>query len=329
MENHSDTNDEQNEVDLASQNDRAVAQLMNLAGLRPTIPADVERRVHANVISDWQKITRRQKTLRWSATLALAASVVLAITFALHPAPVSLQKLGSVARVASTSDGQGFIVGSDVHRGDTIATSADESLSVSLANGLSLRVAEQSSIRFDAADEFTLTQGQVYADSGQSIYRDHGITIHTLAGSATDIGTQFIVRYEDDNMSVAVREGRVDVLHDQDSYIAIAGEELLLQPGKSVVVAPISATDDAWSWAIALAPTFDIDKQSLLDFLKWASREMGKELVFADDDLRMAAMGTILSGSVADFSPSEATRSVLATTQFEASINDYQIVISR
>ena len=331
MKNHSDANGEQTRVDGESGSDDAVAQLMNLAGLRPAIPGHVAKRVHANVRLDWQSATRRHRVVRWSGAFALAASVVLAITVTLQPARISLKPLGSIARVSgiANANDNGLVVGRTVQPGETITTAPGESLSVSLADGLSLRIASGSSIRFDAADDFTLTKGQVYADSGQAIYRDRGITIRTLAGSATDIGTQFAVTYNDNNMSVAVREGRVDVLQDQNSYLAIAGEKLLLQPNEPFVVAPISVNDSSWDWAIELAPTFDIDNRSLMDFLKWAARETGKELVFADDETRMAAMGTILSGSVRNFSPHEATQSVLSTTQFQYQIDNYQIVIDR
>jgi ferric-dicitrate binding protein FerR (iron transport regulator) len=331
MKNDSDTKDKNELVDQDSRSGDAVAQLINLAGLRPTIPNDIERRVYARVRQDWQTVTKRQHSTRWAAIFALAASVVLAITLTLQPSSPPLQTLGTIAMVAgnTSNDADGFFVGRSIIQGDTITTTRDESLSVTLAGGISLRISSGSSIRFDAADDFMLKQGLVYADSGQAIYRDHGITIRTLDGSATDIGTQFAVAYEDGDMSVAVREGRVDVSHDQGSYLAIAGEKLTLRPNEPFVVAPIAINDSSWNWAVELAPTFDIDQRSLMDFLKWAARETGRELVFADDEVRMAAMGTILSGSVQNFSPDEAAQSVLSTTQFQYRIDEYQIVIEK
>lgn len=331
MKNHSDTNVDKAQVDDDTRSDDAVAKLINLAGLRPAIPDDIAQRVHERVRQDWQRATRRRRILRWSGAFALAASVVLAITVALQPSNPPVQTLGTIARIAGESNSaeNGFYVGRSVQLGDTITTTQSESLSVALAAGLSLRISSGSSIRFDAPDEFMLTRGQVYADSGQAIYRDHGITIRTPAGSATDIGTQFSVSYEDSKMSVAVREGRVDVSDNKDSYLAIAGEKLLLQPNEPFVVSPISINDESWDWAVMLAPTFDIDNRSLSDFLKWAARETGRELVFANDEVRMAALGTILSGSVENFSPDEATLSVLSTTQFQYHIDEYQIVIGK
>jgi len=331
MKNHSDTRDKEELVDKASRGEDSVAQLINLAGLRLTIPNDIERRVYARVKQDWRTVTKRQRSIRWAGAFALAASVVLAITVTLQPSSPPLQTLGTIAMVAGNTsvDADGFFVGRNISRGDTITTANDESLSVTLTGGISLRISSGSSIRFDAADDFMLKQGQVYVDSGQAIYRENGITIRTLDGSATDIGTQFAVTYEGGDMSVAVREGRVDVSHDQGSYLAIAGEKLTLRPNEPFVVAPIAINDSSWIWAVELAPTFDIDQRSLMDFLKWAARETGRELVFADDELRMSAMGTILSGSVRNFSPDEAAQSVLSTTKFEYRIDEYQIVIEK
>ena len=112
--------------------------------------------------------------------------------------------------------------------------------------------------------------------SDPRIYRDRQITIHTAAGSATDIGTQFSVAYDKQQLSVAVREGRVDVSGDRPSVTAMAGDRLLIQQGNDVVVDQVNPYDVSWDWATSLAPGFDIEDRSLLDFLKWASRETGK-----------------------------------------------------
>jgi hypothetical protein len=152
--------------------------------------------------------------------------------------------------------------------------------------------------------------------------------VHTSVGSARDVGTRFAVAYVDGDMSVAVREGRVNVSHSLGSYTAEAGEMLKLQPGKDIVVDKISIHDSSWDWTAALAPAFDIENHSLLDFLKWAARETGRELIFESDAARFAAMGIRPRGSIAGFTPIEAVGSVLATTRLEYRVDVQQIVIS-
>jgi hypothetical protein len=130
-------------------------------------------------------------------------------------------------------------------------------------------------------------------------------------------------------MSIAVREGRVDVVRDRSVIAAEAGDRLILEPGREAVFDQITPYDSAWDWATSLAPGFDIENRSLLDFLKWASRETGKTLIFSSNDVRMAAMGTELFGSIVNFTPSEAIDAVLTTTQFRYRIDERSITITK
>ena len=109
----------------------------------------------------------------------------------------------------------------------------------------------------------------------------------------------------------------------------MAGERLRLAGSGDPIVEAVEPHDPYWNWTTALAPVFDIENKSLLDFLRWAARETGRELVFEDNELRMSAMRTDLHGSVADFEPLEALESVLATTNFRYRILADRIVIER
>ena len=318
------------DIDAEARRDDTVAKLMNLAGPRADIPADLEERVHENVRQEWSRSTNRNKAMLWAIPTALAATLLIA--FAINTrAPESLQQsLGSIAHVANASNlfKSDFIVGDDVYAGDLVETDADRGISISLVGDISLRIAAGTSIRFDQADEFTLVRGKVYADSGDRIYRDRHITVHTANGSATDIGTQFSVVYDDHRMSVAVREGRVDVASDNSSYTAQAGDRMTVQPGADVEFDQVTPYDASWHWATSLAPSFDIENRTLMEFLKWASRETGKTLVFSSDDVRMAAMRTEIFGSILNFTPSEAIDSVLSTTQFRYRADEQSITIT-
>ncbi|RLA31735.1 MAG: hypothetical protein DRR15_12820 [Gammaproteobacteria bacterium] len=307
--------------------DDTVAKLMNLAGPRAAIPADLEQRVHDNVRLAWRNSTSKKSPLRWIVPAAMAATILLAIAINDRAPEITLQPLGQIMYVAGSVDESDYSIGDAIYAGDFLQTGADRGLSISLSGDISLRIAADTSVRFDTADEFTLIHGQMYADSGERIYRDRQITIHTTMGSATDVGTQFSVAYNGRQLNVAVREGRVDVSGDQPSVTAMAGERLTFQTGNEVVIDQVTPYDTSWSWATSLAPSFDLEGESLLDFLKWASRETGKELVFSSDDVRMAAMRTELFGSVSNFTPDEAIESVLTTTQFTYRVDEKSITI--
>jgi hypothetical protein len=200
-------------------------------------------------------------------------------------------------------------------------------MSIVLGSAESLRIDEQTILVVDAQDEFRLIQGRVYADTGDLMYRDRRLVIETMMGSVTDIGTQFSVGIADDLIDVAVREGRVDLSQDSAQFVAVAGERLQIHRDEGVSIDTLAAHDPYWNWTTQLAPAFDIDNQSLLDFLRWAARETGRELVFESNELRMSAMRTDLHGSVDDFNPLEAVASVLATTRFRYRIETDRIVI--
>ncbi len=311
-----------------------VAKLMSLAGPRAAIPSALQQRVHDNVRLAWRNSTSKKSPSRWAIPVAIAATILLAVGINVRdnsgPAAIP-QPLGRIAHVAGNvvpgeSD---YSVGDAIYAGDFLQTGVDRGLSILLADDISLRIAASTSVRFDQADEFTLIRGQLYADSGERIYRDRRITIHTAIGSATDIGTQFSVAYDDQQLRVAVREGRVDVSSDQTSVTALAGDRLTIRSGTDVVVDQVTPYDASWDWATSLAPGFDIEDRSLLDFLKWASRETGKTLVFSSDDVRMAAMRTEIFGSVSGFTPAEAIESVLSTTQFKSRVDEKSISITR
>ena len=262
--------------------------------------------------------------------MALAASAALVAIF------MSATRTGSPCSGGHcrqsrlpAAGGSAYALGDEIYLGMTIETGDGEGLSFLLARNESLRLGENSAIRVDAGDQFTLLSGRVYADTGEFVYRDGGLRIVTTFGAVTDIGTQFAVSIQDALLDVAVREGRVDVRRDSHKYIAMSGERITLQGQGDVKVDPLALTDDYWNWTTDLAPVFDIEGRSLVDFLKWVARESGRILFFEDSELRMAAMRTDLHGSISDFSPLEALESVLATTTFRYRVESDRIVIER
>ncbi len=307
----------------------AIARLMRLAGPRPEVPRDVRERVHAAVQKEWRSSVRQRRTFRWGIPAALAATVVIAIAVASRGPEIRVAPVATVAFVGGGAGG-GYSVGDEIRPGEAVVTE-DDGISLALKNGLSVRFAAGSEATFASVEELSLRTGQVYADTGDTIYDDRSITIRTDLASVTDVGTRFAVSYLDGDMSVAVREGRVDVSHRHGTYSAETGDRLILGASDDVVLEEVSPEDEYWEWAANLAPAFDIENRPLLDFLKWASRETGKELVFESEDIRLDAMSTRLSGSVSDLelTPAQAVDVVMPTTRFGWRVDEGRIVISR
>jgi hypothetical protein len=105
------------------------------------------------------------------------------------------------------------------------------------------------------------------------------------------------------------------------------GERLTLTAGGPALVTDIDTNDMYWDWVADLAPTLDLTNISLLDFLKWAARETGRDLQFENDESRMFAMRTDVHGSVNGLTPDEALVSILATTTVRYKIENDRIII--
>lgn len=202
-------------------------------------------------------------------------------------------------------------------------------MSIALHNAESLRLDHDTELVINEGDKFTLIAGRAYVDTGDFVYRDKGVIIDTQFGAVADVGTQFSVDVSSGLLDVAVREGRVDVESSGQQLVAVAGERLRVKPGDVAQVDELSPHDAYWDWVAQLAPVYDLENRSLLDFLRWAARETGRELVFEDNELRMAAMRTDLHGSIEDFAPAEAMRAVMSTTSFRYRLEANRIVIYR
>lgn len=345
MSNESDMNRERD--------DAAIGRLLRLAGERPAVPDDVEARVYARVHDEWQRATGKRdeaqvyrtvhkawrRTNRWTVRrmampIALAASVVLAIFLVVQPDPVSPpggadDVIGSIARVIGDGGSLLPAAGSRLVRGQRVATGPGEGISVRVTGSESVRLAENTTVVFDDRHELTLLAGQIYADTGDLVYRDRNLVVTTPVGTITDIGTRFVVAIDDALLEVAVREGRVDVRRDGDEHVAVGGEKMTIAADGEVEIEEVDAHDAYWDWAAGLAPAYDIEGKSLFDFLRWAARETGHELVFSDNELRLAAMRTDLHGSIEGFAPDQAIESVIATTNFRYRIEAGQLIIER
>ena len=347
-------NDKTSQGNSTDRDDETMERLLRLAGPRAAIPDEIEARVYDRVHQEWrasskppdgarvyqfvrrewEKDTTRRRYRRWALPVTIAASVVLAVAVILQPQPPPSAPgrvaIGTVARVVDdTGSGALPAIGEPIYAGEVLTTGLGQKLSVVINNAESLRIDQNTTLAFVAKDEFRLDTGRVYADTGDFMYRDAGLIIDTAMGSVTDVGTQFAVQVAAERLDVAVREGRVDVSHGTNEFVAVAGERLRLVQDDEPLVVTVEPHDSFWNWTASLAPVFDIEDKSLLEFLRWAARETGRELVFEDNELRMSAMRTDLHGSVENFEPLEAVESVLATTNFHYRIQANRIIIER
>lgn len=338
-------NDEQERVD--ERDDATLAKLMQLAGERPEVSINVESRVYSRVHEEWRRSTSssddgkayakvrqawrwqglRRNLLLWAVPVAISAVAAVSIFFSPQPEPVSVPAVASISKVVGAASP--YDEGGLIQAGDVITTGENEGLALVLARNESLRIDANTELRVDSADEFTLLSGRIYADTGEFIYRNSGLEIHTSFGVVSDVGTQFAVLVSAQSVDVGVREGRVDLQSNGDTHTARMGERLTLVQGKGASVTELDTHDIYWNWATDLAPVFDVENRSLLDFLKWVARETGRELQFESDESRIFAMRTDIFGSVAGLTPDQALEAIMATTTVHYAIESDKIVVGR
>ena len=328
----------------------ALERLLNLAGPRAEIPRGLELRTYELVRREWKASTRQpdgmriyrkvrrawrrdarlDTLMRWALPVGGVAAAVLAIFVLAQPVPPPAVAVATVSKVvAPTAANSPYMEDTTLFAGETIVTGEGEGLSLLLTRSESLRIDENTQIRIDAKDRFTLMSGRVYVDTGQFVYRDGGVKIETPFGLVTDVGTQFSVSLKYQSLDVAVREGRVDISNEISPLVVVVGERMTLKRNTAPSVSKIGARDEYWNWVADLAPDFDVENGSLFDFLKWAARETGRGLIFENDELRMSAMRMDIRGRITDFSPDDALRAVLPTTSLRYRLEADKIVIEQ
>jgi hypothetical protein len=306
-------------------------ELLTSAFRTPALSEDALERVRAAVEDEWRATTTvgaavgRRRTapssrLRW---FALAAAVVVAVgvtSWIARPPARTAAPLGSVSRtdegalsvLSARFSRRNLTQGGELRVGDRVT--AQGPALVALARGGTLRISAKSELAVISPSEISLERGLIYLDIPEGTGAGSPLRIITNAGAIEHVGTEFEVLSDDEAVRVRVREGRIRFVGRTDTVVADAGTELLAAPGKSIVQRPIDTYGRDWLWAAALAPDYEIEGSSLIRFLRWVSRELGRPLNFADANARQIADRTILHGSVRHQAPIDAMSNVLATT---------------
>jgi ferric-dicitrate binding protein FerR (iron transport regulator) len=304
-----------------------VERLLDAAGSGPEIPEGGAERVKAAIRSSWQDevaINARQRRRLWAGGLAAAAALVIAvvlvprlqrdsaptgptaITAAVINGGLEVTPPGSTASILGPAD-----AGSVIPDGSLVRTRPGQRASLWLAGGQSLRIDDETVARLDSERSISLDSGAVYISSAGGI--ESGVEVRTAFGTATDIGTQFEVRFENDSLDVSVREGLVSLARGSDEYQIADGIRFSVDSGGAVTTTPVLTYDPAWGWCQSIAPAFEIEGRSALAFLDWVSVETGLSVRFADASVEKLAATTLLHGTITGLKPAESPAAVLPT----------------
>jgi hypothetical protein len=167
----------------------------------------------------------------------------------------------------------------------------------------------------DDADTARLAAGQVYVDAGTAGAGSRDFVVATALGQVRHLGTQYMAGLDrGGGLAVAVREGSVAVEHAREPVIARAGESLAIGHDGRVTRGTVAAHDEHWAWTQSIVPEFAIEGRSLDEFLGWAARETGRQLVYGSAAAAREAEAIELKGSVSGLAPEAAVAAVLTTT---------------
>jgi ferric-dicitrate binding protein FerR (iron transport regulator) len=313
------------ETEANKDTDRELESLLQEVGAReqpsPEMMAAVREVVHA----EWtQAVHSRRRAWRRHAALAIAASVVLTAGIVFYALPhLSVEAPTTVARVDRVV-GSGAVVVSagsimpmqaniEIRTNQTLRTPSNARTVLQVAPHLEVRIDQDSEVKFAAADRIVLSHGAVYVDAPGPDAR--ALVIDTPFGKVQHVGTQYETRLDAGTLRIRVRSGEVKVMSDAGATTAQAGEQVRVSKS-GVSREPIAVSGPEWQWLAQLAARFDIENHSLAEFLVWAGRETGCEIVYASDRARDIAGQVILHGSVAGLTPDSALAAVLSTTRF-------------
>lgn len=327
--------------------EQRIRALIGGAGPRAGVPAEDVAKIKVAARQEWRELVERERRLRrrWRlrGAAAVAAGVVLALAvgwwWTTGSGPVAAPVVASVELIAGsvrTGEAVDLQVGGDLSAGTAVVTSGwtgDQAAGAALrlAGGQSLRLAADTRVRLVSDRRFELEHGTLYVDSNPYAGAG-GVEVVTALGTVRDIGTQFEVRLGEGAAAVRlrVREGEVALEAEGETYRAVRGEQLSLLGDGSIARAAVESYGPEWEWVMATAPGIEIEGLPLGSFLAWASREIGRELRYADPALAQAAATEItVHGSIAGFTPAEALATVMAGSGVRHQVENGTILITR
>jgi ferric-dicitrate binding protein FerR (iron transport regulator) len=220
--------------------------------------------------------------------------------------------------------------GVDVAAGARLRTASESFVGLRLGDGVSLRLHESTDVTLRSAQMLELHAGRIYIDTGENRPDNTAVQVITERGIIRDIGTQFEVLQEDEQLRLRVREGAVSLESGNLSELGYAGEQLSVDARSAVTRSSIARDDADWRWIENLAVPLRVDNLPITHLLAWVTRETGRDVRFADEQAKAQAARTLLHGSIERLSPIEALDVMLATTDLDyVVLTDGSILIRR
>ena len=321
--------------------EEAFAELLGKAPPRPVPPAADQALIREAVHAEWQKVAAGNVRRRHITSFALAASVLLAVfaTLSLLREPIDdfrNQQMAAIEKQFGAISVNSRIVDAGqvaaIEGGDFVETGSDSGLALGWHDGGSLRVDENSSVVFEAANQIYLKNGRVYFDSQsnplspqQSKSDAVELSIRTDHGMVRHLGTQFMTQVGADQLVISVREGVVSI----DGNVTVrasAGQQFAISASGSLSINDTNGVED-WEWVERSTPAVNLDGRFVAEALAWVSRESGRTISYASEEAEIVANQAQLRGNM-ELPPSRALEIFMMTVDLDARIEGEVIVVS-
>ena len=324
--------------------DEVFSSLLGQASPRRKAPEGDEREIRQAALAEWQKITGKRRARRRLVSLAVAATLVMALASLINVSRLAetdmdLQQLANVERrigeiiiFEPATDTWRGLAESDVvlSAGQIIATSGGARIAVSWNAGGLLRIDEKTRVSLTANDQIQLLSGRLHYDS-KSLYSNQqplvNLLIETPYGKVRHMGTQFMTDLAGGALSVSVREGEVAISGDSMETLVLAGEKVIISESGIEVRQSILPYSDEWKWAQEIAPAYELDGRSMAEFLQWISRESGFLIEYETESAKSLAEETILHGKI-DLLPMKALEIMFQTADLVYELHGGVILVS-
>jgi hypothetical protein len=323
--------------------DRSLELLLSEASPRPVpAPADTAA-VRAAVRAEWQSVSGRHQSRKRMLYFAAAATVLLGVFLVLNTLRVPDIEVERIASIQK-SFGAIYVLGEQsqltliddlqtIQSGQTIITGDDAGIALAWGRGGSLRLDKNTRVEFRDDDTLYLKGGQVYFDStpsqlvaGISAGSITAFEVETDFGLVTHIGTQFITAVDGGELKVTVREGQVDVAGQYHDYRAAKGEQVSFVGRRQPVKTNFPEYGSAWDWVGATSPPINVDGKSAHEFLLWAGRELGREVVYSNAVVEQELRKAKLHGDI-NSAPADALKMRMATADIAWRVEEGAIYV--
>jgi len=323
--------------------ERDLEDVLRNAGRRSGPPDDVVQSVRAAVEAQWRDTVARRARRHRRIGLSLAAGFAIAAVALWAMRPLLLgtpgERMASVSVVAGSAQVKSGWLGrwqplearQALRVGEQVETASAGRLALTVGDHLSVRLDHDTLVSLVDGRHIAISRGALYVDSGsQGQTLGPALQIVTPAGAIHHVGTQYEARVVGSEVRITVREGKVELDTEAGAtHRAAAGEQITVSSAGTVLRSAILPYEDGtWGWVSATAPPFDIDGRSVGDFLTWAARELGCDVVYADSQTQSEASRVLLSGSISGLTPGDALAAVLPTTPLRGEVRGGEMLVS-